>query len=222
MLPCPTCGANIDARNDVLGIAPCAQCGGLFEWPALQLSVPPIAPPKRVRVERRDGKVRTIRWRRNPSAAVIATAMMLAFITGVSYLWTADMSWWPFILPTVGIGAVFWHQVSLAVGINIELGSVISIRAGIGRRRRFDPASIRQPFVRWGNALCATQADGTVVTLARGFARAEEARYVEHELEAALGIEDARAAAPITSADCGRQSGTLRSLRLPALRAPRC
>jgi hypothetical protein len=64
--------------------------------------------------------------------------------------------------------------------------------------RKFSAASLRQPFVRRRGPrsaafydLCAIQADGTVVTLAEGFASDIEAWSAEHKIEEALGIIDA-------------------------------
>jgi hypothetical protein len=185
MLSCPSCGATINARSDMLGIAACGQCGGLFEWPTLPEFAPSINRPRRVKVEFRDGTVHAIRWRSNPIRSLAAGALLVVLVGVVS----------PCL---VVLFVPLWQSVRRFGGIRIELGPVISIRSGMSRRRRFAATTIRQPFVvrkRGGSYpwydLCATQADGTVVTLAEGFPSPVEAQYVEHELEAALGIEDA-------------------------------
>jgi hypothetical protein len=98
------------------------------------------------------------------------------------------------VLSGLAIPFMLWNLIGHFSGIRIRLGPVISIRSGIGGRRHFNAASLRQPFVRRNGAslqLCAIQADGTVVTLAQGFTSIVEACSVEQELETALGIADA-------------------------------
>jgi hypothetical protein len=233
MLPCPTCGANIQARNDALGIAACGACGGLFEWPPRSVPDAPIAlpdlPPSSVRVERRDGRVRAIHWRSNASAGILAATLLVAFLVAGSYLFLpVPLARDGAIAAVLAIGAMLWHPIRRAVGIHIEVGPVITVRNGPSRRRRFGAASLRQPFVRsttnLSYDLCAVQADGTVVTLVEGFSSPLVARYVEDQLEAALGIVDARVPgemdlrAPVAVDATAR----LRSIRLvcPSCAAP--
>jgi hypothetical protein len=191
MLPCPTCGANIDAVNDELVIAACGTCGGLFEWPLLPVPAPPLRRPASVVVDRRNGKVRTIRWRSNPAAVLVLVVVVAVSIAGIVSPWLA-------LSTLLGFGSIFWEPLGRALGIHIAPGPVVSIRNGL-ESTRFAATSIRQPFVRCANRgpvgerydLCATQPDGTVVTLAAGFPSGLVARSIERELEAALGVEDA-------------------------------
>jgi hypothetical protein len=193
MLPCPTCGASIQPPNEELTIGACARCGGVFEWPLVSDPAPVLDQPRAIVVERRDGKVHAIRRRGSIPGAVFAVLIPVALA-----LVAANSLWMAFYLLFLA-GILFWESLGRALGIRILLGRVIAIRNGLEPVRRFVATAITQPFVRRVErsslsdryALCAIQSDGTVVTLAGGFSSAVEARYMELELEAALGIEDA-------------------------------
>src|SRR6185436_5017627 len=113
MLPCPTCGGTIEARNDQLGIAACGQSGGLFEWPLLPLPAAPIAGPASVIVDRRDGSIRAIRWRGNRVGAVLAAVVVVALSVTVMHVpWLA-------LSVLLGLGSLLWKPLSRAAGIRI-------------------------------------------------------------------------------------------------------
>ena len=193
MLPCPTCGANIDARSHELAVAACGRCGGLFEWPLAPAPVPSVDRPARIVVERGDGKVQAIRWRVDRASAMAAVVVVAGLlVVGAQSPWLALSSLFP-------LGAAFWQPLQRALGTRIALGPVIAIRQAFETRVRVAAASIRQPFVRRVDRgqlsdrydLCAIQTDGTVVTLVEGLSSSVEAQFVERELETALGIDDA-------------------------------
>jgi hypothetical protein len=227
MLPCPTCGANIEARNEALGIAACGQCGGLFEWPLLPSPVARIDPAERVNVEFREGMVRAIHYRANPSVMWGSVAIVVASTVAVSYFKTGIELLALLLLIVVGIVMVLSDTSRRVGGIHLRLGPVISIRNGIAGRRHFAAASLRQPFVQGASGsydLCAIQADGTVVTLAGGFQSRIDAWSVERELEAALGIADAPVPGELNRRDpiVVDTAAPLRAVRLvcPACSAP--
>jgi len=224
---CRNCGAGLPAHgiDRRLGTVTCEHCGGVHEIardaaansPSSGAAAPaqrvPIARPKRFALDRAAGGV-TIRWRKGRRrAAIVLGAFAVAWLVLTS---TTGL------LPLMAIAPLLGY-VALVRGVNrvvlradpqalvikqgplpwpgaqqlaradiarlVSVEKLSTLRTGEGGREQVQ--THRHYRVR------AVKRSGDAVDVVAGLSRLEEALWLEHEVEAALGIDDAARAGEV-------------------------
>ena len=199
-MQCPVCGSDDVEREEGLPVASCRACGEVFEAPP-DTPPPPELPPPGVRLKRDgDGVQFVLEWEPTRIAAWIL------FGLGVM------------MLQEPSLDASFLMRVPLALGLGyaaivytVNRTEILVTPAGIamdhrplwwpGTGRLVARADLTQLYCRRKTRthrgreyhtydLVARLAGGKEVVLHRGATDPDAARYIERQVEGALGIED--------------------------------